>query len=174
MSAPHTRFGVARALGLLSLGLLWGCGQAGEEPAIESLETPVSAETRITPAVSVNAVMVAVIDHAGHVLWDAESKAPASDREWREIEHHAIQIATAGTAIALGGTGQADPGWAQLPDWKPLARNMTDAGMAALDAARSKNVEALVKANGRLVESCEQCHKAFKPELPSEGILHPH
>ena len=37
-----------------------------------------------------------------------------------------------------------------------------------------KNLGALVKANGQLVESCEQCHKAFKPNLPTEGILHPH
>ena len=35
-------------------------------------------------------------------------------------------------------------------------------------------MEALVAANGRLVEACEGCHKQFKPALPSEGIMHSH
>jgi len=33
---------------------------------------------------------------------------------------------------------------------------------------------ALVAANRQLVESCEQCHKEFKPALPTEGIVHIH
>jgi hypothetical protein len=32
----------------------------------------------------------------------------------------------------------------------------------------------LVAANGQLVQSCEGCHKEFKPELPSEGVVHAH
>jgi cytochrome c556 len=46
--------------------------------------------------------------------------------------------------------------------------------MAALKATEGKNAEALVTANGQLVESCEGCHKQFKPSLPSEGITHAH
>jgi len=51
---------------------------------------------------------------------------------------------------------------------------MSDAGMAARKAAQDKNREALVVANGQLVEACEGCHKEFKPTLPSEGIVHTH
>jgi hypothetical protein len=35
-------------------------------------------------------------------------------------------------------------------------------------------MEALVAANGQLVDACEGCHKEFKPQLPSEGIVHAH
>ena len=38
----------------------------------------------------------------------------------------------------------------------------------------SKVREALLKVNGQLAETCERCHKEFKPELPTEGIVHPH
>jgi hypothetical protein len=69
----------------------------------------------------------------------------------------------------LGVSACASPATEQAT---PVA--MSDARVAALNAAKSKNFEALVAANGGLVESCEQCHKAFKPELPSEGIVHPH
>ena len=34
--------------------------------------------------------------------------------------------------------------------------------------------DAVVAANGQLVDVCEACHKAFKPALPSEGIVHKH
>jgi cytochrome c556 len=51
---------------------------------------------------------------------------------------------------------------------------MSDAGVAALNAAHAKNFDALLDANGQLVESCESCHRQFKPELPSEGLLHTH
>ena len=51
---------------------------------------------------------------------------------------------------------------------------MSDAAVAALKAAEGKNLDALVAADGQLVDSCESCHKEFKPELPSEGIVHTH
>jgi cytochrome c556 len=51
---------------------------------------------------------------------------------------------------------------------------MADAGAAALAAANARNLDALVAANGQVVESCEGCHKEFKPDLPTEGIVHTH
>jgi len=120
--------------------------------------------------------MVSLVDHAGHALWDVEKpgRAPKTDADWREVEHHATQLAAAGSLIMLGGAGPNDLVWSSTPSWKTRAKAMTDAGAAALDATHAKNFEALVKANGQLVESCEGCHKEFKPDLPSEGITHGH
>src|SRR6516162_1496467 len=49
-------------------------------------------------AISINAVMVALVDHASHVLWDAgrDGQAPKTDQDWEELEHHAMQLAAAG------------------------------------------------------------------------------
>lgn len=163
---------------LLALGfgliLIYGCSAGVEQQSASQQAGPQSA---VPPAVSINELMVAWIDHAGHELWDVEpeGRAPKSDADWREVERHATQLAAAGSLIALGGTGKADPGWANLPDWKKYSQELTNAGTAALNAARSKNFEALVKANGQLVDVCESCHKEFKPELPTEGKTHqPH
>jgi hypothetical protein len=164
----------------VSAVLMGGCNggveqtQTGQQEAQQPAAQPVAA---VTPAMSINEVMVAWIDHSGHELWDVEGegRAPKTDEQWREVERHATQIAASGTLIALGGTGQADPGWAQSPFWKKFSQEMTNAGIAARDAARSKNFESLVKANGQLVEVCESCHKEFKPDLPTEGRAHqPH
>jgi hypothetical protein len=51
---------------------------------------------------------------------------------------------------------------------------MSDAGLAAFKASENKDIKALVAANSQLVETCEGCHKQYKPALPSEGIIHQH
>jgi cytochrome c556 len=120
--------------------------------------------------------MVALVDHAGHTLWEVEQEghAPKTDSDWKNVVEHAVQIAAAGPAITVGGTGPSDAVWVTNPSWLSSAQRMSDAGVAAMNAAKSKNFSALVKANGELVESCVACHKAFKPDLPTEGILHSH
>jgi cytochrome c556 len=120
--------------------------------------------------------MVGLVDHAAHNLWDVEQdgRAPKTDADWETVAEHAIQVAAAGPAISSGGTGATDGVWADSASWRNYAQQMSAAGVAALDAARARNLEAVVKANSALVQSCEACHKEFKPELPSEGILHGH
>ena len=76
--------------------------------------------------------------------------------------------------MSLAGTGINDIVWTDSAGWQKWSRALSDAGLAALKASQDKNMDALVAANGRLVEACEGCHKEFKPELPSEGIVHAH
>jgi len=159
----------------LSPVLFYAC--SGAEPPQEVAPQAAPGPSSATPAISINELMVAWVDHSGHELWDreAEGRAPKTDADWREVERHATQLAAAGTLIALGGTGQADPGWARLPDWRKYSQELTSAGIAARDAAHSQSFDGLVKANGQLVEVCESCHKEFKPEVPTEGKTHqPH
>ena len=103
-----------------------------------------------------------------------EGRAPETDADWRELEHHAIQPTTSGTLISLGGTGEADPSWVQSSDWQNYSQELTNAGLVVLSATRSRNMEDLVKGNGQLVEVCEACHTELKPDLPTEGIVHSH
>jgi len=165
-------------VGMISVGALFlaACSapppqQAAAPPAAEQ-----SAPLTAKPEVSINEVMVALVDHAGHNLWNAEKegKAPKTDAEWQTVWEHAVQIAAAGAAITVGGTGPMDAEWVKSPAWHTYAQKLSDAGVAARNAAKSKNLDALVAANGQLVESCETCHKQFKPALPTEGIVHAH
>jgi cytochrome c556 len=74
----------------------------------------------------------------------------------------------------VAGTGVQDTTWVATPSWQKWSRAMSDAALAALKATEAENVQALVAANGQLVDACEGCHKEFKPSLPSEGIVHAH
>jgi hypothetical protein len=161
-----------------SVLLLSACNTGGEKqqeaPQATAPAPAAPAAPAVVPVVSVNALMVTWIDNSAHVLWNAEraGRAPKTDADWLELQEHATQLAAAGTLIQLGGTGQADPGWAKSPLWKTHAQGMADAAVQDLEAAKSKNLDALVNANGKLVEACEGCHKEFKPDLPTEGIKH--
>jgi len=155
---------LARLAWVAVLPLLVGCNRA----APPSVAVP--------PAVSINAEMVGMVDHAAHALWDVEREgyAPKSDEDWAEVEDSAVQLAASATVIAIGGTGPADPGWAQLPDWKRFSLELRDGALMARTAAQGRKLDALVKANGQIVDVCEACHKAFKPQLPTERIVHRH
>jgi hypothetical protein len=164
------------------LGFLGGCFAAGcsapAEPPRPSAQgaSPAAGPSAVLSPVSINAVMVRLVDHAGHQLWNAEKPdmAPKTDADWENIVEHATQIAAAGALIRLEGTGPNDRTFVQNPEWQKFAMQVSAAGMAALKAGEARNHEALVVANGQLVEACEGCHKRFKPALPSEGITHSH
>ena len=44
------------------------------------------------------------------------------------------------------------------------------AGMDALSAAKATDAALLDKAGTRIVAACEDCHKKFKPDLPTMGL----
>jgi hypothetical protein len=153
-----------------------GCGTpAPVEPPVPAQEAASSQPAVMSP-VSINQSMVAIVDHAGHQLWNVEraGNAPKTKSDWENLAEHATQLAAAGALVRVPGTGVNDVTWVATPGWQKWARAMSDAGQAALKATEAENFEALVAANGQLVESCEGCHKEFKPELPSEGIVHAH
>jgi hypothetical protein len=170
--------GVTLSFGASAL-LLVGCAPASQPPApAEQTSRPVAATPPPPPnsLVSLNAEMVSVVDHAGHGLWDAEreGRAPKTQQDWEMVAEHAVQVIAAGTLITIPGTGPNDVKLTQEADWRKWARAMSDAGMAAFKASEAKDMKALVVANGQLVEACEGCHQAYKPNIPSEGITHQH
>ncbi len=146
----------------------------GSSLLLSGCNKPEPAPVPVVPKVSVNAIMVTMVDNAGHVLWDVEKPdgAPKDEADWLEIEDHAIQMAAAGSLIQLGGTGPADAGWIRQVGWSKSADMMADAALTALSAAKARDLPALIKANGLLADSCTSCHDAFKPGLPTEGITH--
>lgn len=124
---------------------------------------------------SINALMVALVDDAAHVIWETASVETLTTRDWQIAEQHAIQLVAAGTLISLGGTGVADPGWVMTPAWQEWSQGLTDGAVAALAAVRSADQDALDDAGRAIIDACEGCHREFKPDLPTEGLTHiPH
>lgn len=135
------------------------------------------AEAAVAPKVempvSINAIMVTLIDHSAHHIWDyGVMERKITDDEWRIVEYYAIQLAAAGPAITLGGTGAKDDNWVLSPLWADYAQDMSDVAMQAMAAAHEHDQAKLQVAGNALTDTCEGCHETFKPELPTEGFTH--
>ena len=91
MTRDSVRAGVVVALGT---SLVVGCGA----PAPVEQQTPAqptaTAQASVMSPVSINAEMVAIVDHAGHQLWavEQEGKAPKTDADWANVTEHATQL----------------------------------------------------------------------------------
>jgi hypothetical protein len=154
---------LAPAIALCGVGV-WRVGVA------QSDETgPVALET------SINALMVALVDHAAHEIWEAASAERLTGRDWQTVEQHAFQLVASGALISLEGTGPHDKAWVTTPAWQDFARKLTAGGLAALDAVQKSDQRALHAAGQTIVDTCFGCHDMFKPDAPSEGLMHvPH
>lgn len=163
-------------IGIVGILFLTACRPPASQPSTQVKSPADQAALGIEPQVSINAVMVALVDHAAHNLWDVERRDgnPMTDADWEVVSEHAVQIAAAAAAITSGGTGPSDDLWSNAATWRSHAQRMSAAGVQALRAAERKDASALVEANSELVDSCETCHKEFKPSLPTEGIVHRH
>lgn len=160
----------------VGLALLSGCGGA-EAPATQSASGSGAIDFEPVPLnTSINAVMVGLVDHAAHEIWDlAEAgRAPEAEQEWEEVSHYAIQLIASGSYLTLGGTGDLDSNWVLQPSWKAFAQDLSDAGTLVLNAATRRDLTGVLSAGDDLILACEGCHAEFKPAVPTEGILHPH
>jgi hypothetical protein len=134
---------------------------------------PVADATVLPNPVSINALMVTLIDHSAHYIWDYGSmEREVTPEEWRTVEYYAIQLAGAGSLITIGGSGPLDATWVKSPEWLSYSKTMSDAAMLALDASKAQDKAKLLEVGDKLIASCEGCHEAFKPEVPTEGFSH--
>ena len=144
----------------LSLGasvLLYGFNHSDVTKAAENSTTrvPVSASAPIPPF-SINEIMVEIVDHPGELLWEIEKgHTPKTGEDWYELENHAVALAGAAILIQLGGTGPEDAKWASQPEWKTSAQRLATAALTARQAAKGRNLTALIEANGKIVDACE-------------------
>ena len=151
--------------------LVTACAPPATDTPASTSAAPVAAMPRpITLPVSLNAVMVALVDHASEPLWLDAYEPPTTEAGWRAAEHHAYQMAVGGKLIQLAGTGPNDEAWVAEQKWITMSDEMSAAGMDALAAAKARNVALLNAAGDRLVASCESCHIEYKLGLPSMGI----
>jgi len=157
---------------LVAAASLAACAPTGKEttPVAAATPEPLKSGREITLPVSINAVMVALVDHASEPIWLDAYHPPTTEAGWRDAEHHAYQAAISGKLIQLAGTGPNDANWVGNADWIRQADEMSNAGMDALSAVKARNIDQLTLAGDRLVAACEACHKAFKPDLPTMGL----
>lgn len=168
---------------LLAVAVLAACGGGGPGP-------DPGPEPDFQPTATVEELMRAVIDPAADAVWDAvvitstlegvERQVPDGDDDWRDLEHHAVRLMEAGNLLQIEGrpVAAADsvselPGidlepadiairmTEQYGAWLRSARELHDAGLIVLNAARARSVDAILESGDRLDAACESCHSRF-------------
>lgn len=138
----------------------------------------VSAAAPLTLPISLNAVMVGAIVHASDPLFGVgnalygSGKLPKTDDEWREVQYHAYQMIILGKVIQLPGTGPRDVEWTSNPAFKAFADSLSNVGMDMLALTEAKDAKGFEAAGNKLIEICESCHKAFKPDIPTMKLYY--
>ena len=126
-----------------------------------------------TLPVSINAMMVGMVDDSADMLWAVgNGDLPRDEHDWYLVRNSAYQTIIGSKAMQLAGTGPNDVDWVADPEWQRLSDELSAIGMEALSLAEAQQVEGWDALGDRLVQNCLACHEQFKPEIPSEGILH--
>jgi hypothetical protein len=149
-----------------------GACQQAEQPGADETSTANAGD--LTLPVSLNAAMVGMIDPSADYLFAVgNGDMPRNENDWHLVSSSAYEIMLGGAVIQIPGTGEFDHGWVENPDWIRLSGELTVIGEDAvkLAEAKSSDVAAWRAVSDRLIENCLACHKAFKPEIPSDGIL---
>lgn len=165
------RHKIILAAGTMCLALA-SCGETQE--AADTGEATAHAGLTELP-VSINATMVGLIDNSADYLWAVgNGDMPRDEADWDLVRSATYDMILGGQIIKVPGTGIMDASWTEDAGWREMSDNLTQIGQDALPLAESQStdVEAWRAIGDRLVENCEGCHQAFKPEIPSGGILH--
>lgn len=164
VSGQMKRRHLPRVAGAAALALLLtACGGGNNDAGVDSVE--------VVLPVSLNEVMVALINKAADPLWAASWNSPQTEQDWRELEHLAYQVELGGALLKYPGTGPLDREWTSSPDWQALSEQLSQDGARAVNAVRSRNRDLMDRAGGQLVDTCEACHRAFKPDLPTMDMF---
>ena len=168
------------AAGLIGLLALAGCSRenAPESPATAGSESvsvtaapPASVEAKALTRlpVSLNSVMVALVNQAADPLWVAAWSNPQTDEEWRELERRAVQLELAGGLLSVPGSGPLDETWVANEGWKRWADQLRIAGATAVGAVKARDLDKISSVGDQIVEICEGCHLEFKLASPTGG-----
>lgn len=152
--------------------LLTACGQGTPTPesAPEATQPDAVAEPFRLP-VSLNEVMVALVNQSADPIWLAAWRSPETDKDWRNLERMAYQLQVAGALLVIPGNGPMDDTWTSDPQWTAWANQLEAAGDRAVKAVAARDLNRISSSGDEIVDICEGCHIAFKPDLPTSGLF---
>ena len=162
---------------MLATGMAAGC--AGSQPAPQE-----TAPAGPTPKAYANLaqVMQGIPFPASNLIFDTQSNDPGAKPAegtgsggataafsgvyggWKAVENAAIALSETANLIMIPGrlcqNGRPVP--LDRADFQKFAQGLADAGQAALKAAQSKNLDAMVEVSGTVSDACAACHEVYR------------
>ena len=170
-----------RVCGLLvaTTVLVLGCNRA---------ETPPAAQAPAAPQPKAYATLAQVMRGipfpASNIIFDTQTTDPGAAKEagdpaagasattqfsgvyggWQAVENAALALQETANLIQIPGRmcENGKPAPVDQEDFRKWAANLADAGAAALKAAQSKNIDAMVDVSGTVSDACAMCHEKYR------------
>jgi cytochrome c556 len=120
------------------------CGQQAASPPPDPPLKPVASMKQL----------MAALTEPSNVVFNVGIDPP-TEETWIAAQTNAVLVAEIGNLLLLGDRLK-DRG-----DWVTFSQAMTEAAIAALRAAESKNVDAMTMAGEKLLGTCSQCHEKY-------------
>jgi len=117
---------------------------------------PPPGAIRPQPVGTMSDLMARVIYPASDAIIYIETRAPENEAQWNELEGKALMVAEAANLLMLPAHAR------DQQQWMADAKLMRDAGEAALQAAKQRDLKALAAMNETMVRSCTTCHQHYR------------
>ncbi len=103
-------------------------------------------------------LMVRIIYPASDALFYIESRTPATEEQWGQLEGTTLMLAETANLLMSPERAIDDD------QWMRDAALMLDAAAGAFEAVKDKDVDAIVELSDALYESCTSCHRHYRPD----------
>ena len=163
---------------------------AGADPIVRPRPRPAVAKPATRPTGTLAQVMRGIYFPNANLIFDVQQSDPGIPKKksgestgsstetyssvyagWEAVENAAVAL-TDGVDLILkpGRTCQnGKPVPLGQPDFQTFARDMRDAGLTALQAARTKNQEKVSDATNRIADACSNCHEVYRDKGPADS-----
>ena len=111
------------------------------------------------PIGTMSELMVKIIYPASDAILYISTRTPTNEEEWNELEGKALILAESANLLMMPSRVMAP-----VEQWIKDSQLMLDAGAAAFEAARNRDVAALEELNQAVYDSCVVCHLHYRPD----------
>ncbi len=108
------------------------------------------------PIATVRQLMDAIIIPSSNRVWAAGGEEPQSAEQWTEIEHAALSLAESANLLLIQRGVQT-----RGAEWISQTVAMARGAQSAAEAARTRDLDALLTAGDAIYESCAGCHQTY-------------
>lgn len=155
----------------LTTPLLAGLAACSPESEIEEA---IAADATYNTSLNVQELMALVLEPASDILWDSggwvvdasgyEELYPTTDDGWEYVRAQAAIVVESGNMLALPGRAEDNDAW------MIYSEGLSEAGMLAMEAARTQNEEDFFQAGAQLYSVCTACHQAYNPDINNRFV----
>jgi len=120
-------------------------------------QTPVAQAPAAKPVGTVDDLMVGVVWPISDEVFYISTRTPKTDEEWMSFRGRMLMLAESANLLMM-------PGRAKDQDrWMKDAQRLLDAGTAAFEAAKARDVDKLAGLNDQMYAACVACHNDYRP-----------